>query len=163
MSINTVYMFLLIAALTSCGTRDDYPVTVDGEIDVYFARFTEATNIPVVGISAGFTDLPGTDVGRCTVTEHRDWSTGVLISNTERVITADIEQWASASDLRREEIIYHEIGHCLLGRGHDDRTYLNSGVPTPVSVMHPLAFGDMPVYSEQHEYYLNELTGGNSK
>ena len=28
--------------------------------------------------------------------------------------------WSAAGDLEREHLIFHELGHCYLGRPHDD-------------------------------------------
>ncbi len=35
-------------------------------------------------------------------------------------VTVDEEFWNAASQLLREYVVFHELGHCYLDRGHDD-------------------------------------------
>jgi len=50
-------------------------------------------------------------------------------------VAVDIDAWASSSDAFREVIVFHELGHCVLGRQHLDDSedgiclsIMNSGV-----------------------------------
>ena len=42
-----------------------------------------------------------------------------------RHITIDQSFWSKASPLLREMVIFHELGHCILGRGHSEGTFEN--------------------------------------
>jgi hypothetical protein len=42
------------------------------------------------------------------------------IKNHSKHIIIDIDFWNRSSDLSRELIVFHELGHCILGRGHRD-------------------------------------------
>lgn len=56
----------------------------------------------------------------------------------------------------REQLIWHELGHCVLGRDHD-ATHLNNGYPT--SIMYPVVFGpaEMRYYHAHKDYYERNL------
>lgn len=43
--------------------------------------------------------------------------------------------WVSASDMEKEVLLFHELGHCLLGRDHDNGTMPISGGQIYKSVM----------------------------
>ncbi len=38
--------------------------------------------------------------------------------NRPNLVTIDRSFWDSASDIWREMVVFHELGHCVLGRGH---------------------------------------------
>ena len=40
-------------------------------------------------------------------------------------ITIDQTFWIQASHLLREMVIFHELGHCILGRGHKESSFSN--------------------------------------
>lgn len=42
-----------------------------------------------------------------------------------RHITIDKAFWNQASHLVKEMIIFHELGHCILGRGHEEGSFSN--------------------------------------
>lgn len=64
------------------------------------------------------------------------------------------EAWKGLDSLSREELIYHELGHCLLKRSHNSN--LDNGYP--VSIMYPNLFYSM-VYKMFYNNYLTELFG----
>lgn len=43
--------------------------------------------------------------------------------------------WATADDTEKMLLVYHELGHCVLGHGHDKDTDPVTGCP--LSVMNP--------------------------
>lgn len=42
-----------------------------------------------------------------------------------RHITIDQAFWNRASHLLREMVVFHELGHCVLGRGHEENSFDN--------------------------------------
>lgn len=70
-------------------------------------------------------------------------------------IQIDASFFNSASDLFREFIIFHELGHCYLGRGHEEGSFDNG---VCISIMRS-GLGDCldRYQSQSREYYLNEL------
>lgn len=62
----------------------------------------------------------------------------------------------------KEELVFHELGHCILKRGHDSRL---SELGIQLSIMYPyhlgLTVGRVDFYSRNYEYYMNELFSTN--
>ena len=61
-----------------------------------------------------------------------------------------------------EEIVWHELGHCTLGRGHNDLNVVFSWAPSsmfPASVMNSYQFNSSEglAFKKEREYYKNEL------
>jgi len=72
-----------------------------------------------------------------------------FVGDVEKVLI-DPEQWASLGFFGRKALIYHELGHCLLNRAHDN---------SKLSLMNsePWALLDG---SETDDIYISELFGG---
>lgn len=72
------------------------------------------------------------------------------------LVEIDETSWKSKGLYAQEQILFHELGHCLLNRA----THISDGLAyrgkiIPVSLMAP---GGSPLYNENsREYYLNEL------
>jgi len=56
----------------------------------------------------------GSVAGSCTTNGH-----------DLRHITIDQSFWNQASHLLKEMVIFHELGHCILGRGHREDAFAN--------------------------------------
>jgi hypothetical protein len=63
--------------------------------------------------------------------------------------------WKSADDTQRELLIFHELGHCLLGRDHRDGTDYGMGGDL-VSIMN-WAIPSEEMYLRHYDYYIWEL------
>ena len=125
-------MFLLC----SCGVNLTN-VSIPLAIAPYSAAFEQRHVIH--GIQWKFDSLPNPVIGRCTLASH--------------LIELDVTYWASATDTQREETVTHELGHCILGRGHDNAVNAQG---TPVSLMNAyLLRQDIYFYNKVN--YLNEL------
>jgi hypothetical protein len=65
------------------------------------------------------------------------------------------DYWDVADNTRKEALMFHELGHCVLGRRHNSNSY--EGIPAlPISLMYP----NMEVasyYPYKKEEYLEEL------
>ena len=68
-------------------------------------------------------------------------------------IEIDENYWNAYSYYGKEQLIFHELGHCVLHRPHSEEV---AGT-IPASIMYPIAFGDRPEYKENLEYYYKEL------
>ena len=73
-------------------------------------------------------------------------------SNTLPAIYIDVNAWKRLPDLLREELIFHELGHCVLRRPHCDYSFQG----LPVSIMRSYLV-PMEYYSRYREHYHNEL------
>lgn len=77
--------------------------------------------------------------------------------NRPRKVIVDETYWNGASQLNKEFLIFHELGHCFLDRDHDDR-FDENGVC--LSIMHSTPQACKGELSEENkEAYLDELFG----
>lgn len=127
-----VGMFLFFAGCTEEPTEVEAAptVTVAVELQPYFedfealaASYGRDVSAIIVGVSGNLETLENNIAGQCT-----SFSNGV--GNTVRI---DTEFWEQAHSTLREFVVFHELGHCVLGRGH-----LNTQTPDGrcVSIMH---------------------------
>lgn len=102
---------------------------IDEALQPYFDRFVaEGTirgheiDLEAKKIEGFLIDIDEKDVvGQCSYGE-----------NTSRRVNIDINYWNKASDLEKEFVIFHELGHCYLDRSHNDQKENN----TCISIMH---------------------------
>lgn len=138
------YLCLLAFVLVGCGpSRVMSGINVDPDLQPYFERFTLTIGVPTDGISASFGNLTAPMVGEC-----------ILGSDGSRAIEIDSAHWAQASDDDREQVLFHELGHCAMHLGHVTATSLDG---CPVSIMYPYEFGNTPCYANNKAYYYQEL------
>lgn len=78
---------------------------------------------------------------------------GLCQHKNKKIITLDRKFWNNASDARKETLLYHELGHCVLLRGHTSKR-----LPTGeyASIMTPYILPEKD-YLEHREYYVMEL------
>ena len=169
---------MIIAMTTSCATssklskEDIIQKDINEEFIPYVQRFMSVSNGAVTeeefkGMDVQFGDLPGYAVGMCYITPFF------------RKVLIDRTWWRkNTSQMEREELIFHEFGHCVLFRPHTiptassgffgwvERTlfklgifekqegYLEDGCPS--SYMHPVVIREYCI-SQHYEHYLKEL------
>ena len=76
-----------------------------------------------------------------------------LATGQTPVVTISAEAWASSTDAEREELIFHELGHCLLGLKHV--AGINSdGIPK--SLMDPSEIQGA-IYEQNRDFYLKGI------
>lgn len=93
----------------------------DQSIEVYVNEFNSyvssyGTTVINKGIYYNFGDLsslPGHVLGKCVSYKN------------DNIVFIDPTFWASASDWDRRSVVFHELGHCILGRSH--RTFYYQG------------------------------------
>lgn len=72
-----------------------------------------------------------------------------------RHITIDQSFWNQASHLLKEMVVFHELGHCILGRGHEESAFPN-GVCR--SIMRSGLGNCRDAYiPENRDYFIEEL------
>ncbi len=79
-------------------------------------------------------------------------------------ITVNQPAWATLSETQRQIVIYHELGHCVLKKGHDDDSYNVRGDRIKLTVMnsHPLELVDYTSFRDEYLQELFNLSSGNS-
>jgi len=100
-------LMILMLLLSACGKKIDG--VIDPAFDQYVQDFEMKVGVPVSGVSVTFKPTEYPVLGVCIY--------GGEIAKVE----IDPTQWERMDSHGREQLIYHELGHCVLGRGHDDR------------------------------------------
>lgn len=85
----------------------------------------------------------------------------VKAGQTPRIVV-NFLVWESLQDDMKEEIMFHELGHCILGRPHVEQMIAVEGGEIPKSLMYPYSLPNR-IYAPHREYYLDELFGIISK
>ena len=149
MKNNILINLIILLGLLGCanGFKTEF-IYIDSAFQSYVDLFKELTNKPV-NVSLVFnSNLEQNRVGLC-------WRTNGLGDRIE----IDPDYWKSISEAGKEQLILHELGHCVLGLGHNDQLgQVGEWRNVPLSIMHSIHFGDYLFYLENREYYLKEFT-----
>ncbi len=118
----TALYLSMIVIMSGCAKENQENLTVeeltiDTELQPYFERFVAEGAVRGMTIDLvekrieGFLiDIEETDVaGQCSYS-----------ATSTRKVNIDINYWNSATDLEKEFVVFHELGHCYLERSHSD-------------------------------------------
>lgn len=127
-SINIKSIFLIAMCfsigllMSSCAKENSdnlvvEELTIDAELLPYFERFVAegaergiTINLVEKRIEGFLIDIEETDVaGQCSYS-----------ATSTRKVNIDINYWNRATDLEKEFVVFHELGHCYLERTHSD-------------------------------------------
>lgn len=119
--MNSLIKWLICLAFLAGCKQDEaasFDQLVDPELAIYFEMFAAEAQIrgysidwEAEAISARITDIEEDAVGQC-----------LTFTNNSRQINIDRTYWKRSDDMDREFLIFHELGHCLLGRPHLDES-----------------------------------------
>ncbi|PRY85450.1 hypothetical protein [Mongoliibacter ruber] len=157
-------ILILSIFLFSCESSDDPDLTPVQEefpdLQIFVDRFVEEAQLrgytlDLSNVDAEYTDeLTRNDITFCGIGYVNFQQTGrrtVLISKAEYCA------WATKSDLERENLFFHELGHAVLNLPHDNALKCDG---KPLSMMTE-QFNTFEIYKEGEEelrtYYLDEL------
>ena len=120
-------------------------LSADPAIAPYFQRFENEAQIyghseKTSQVVAYFNHKRGKAVAYC------DTASRPTIVITE-------EYWTKADDIERELVVFHELGHCVLGRHHLNAQFSDG---RPVSIMNYKNVSEKQ-FLENKDYYLREL------
>jgi beta-lactamase regulating signal transducer with metallopeptidase domain len=90
-------------------------------------------------------------------TVNTDSELGVCELNRESpTIIINKNLWESLTQVQKEMLLFHELGHCILGRTHKN-TFISADQTTiPASLMSSILISEKS-YSNYRDYYLQEL------
>lgn len=148
MKIPAISLLILLPLLVLNACEPEEFHLVNEELKPYFERFEQEAikrdfNLDFSEIEGKLEELEGV-AGQC-------------VHNTELpdVVRIDLVFWTQADDFDREFIVFHELGHCILNRGHQDTKNDDNSCK---SLMHSGASGCRFIYNEEtREEYLEEL------
>jgi hypothetical protein len=164
--IRFAFVFLLISG---CGRDDDFkPVyNVPEELQPLIELFIREASVRGHAISIdnliiSYDEGPGAVCGSCNLSE--------LSNQVQKIITLNSKNPCWNEPLELENLLFHELGHCVLGRLHVDEL-LPNGDPKSVMIddnvglyapcLYPI--DDEPCdNSFKREYYLDELFDENT-
>jgi hypothetical protein len=134
--MKTLALILTLLVLTACGKTQYH---INPEFTQYTATFTQLTHFATpLDIDFGLT-TPTLD-GLCTIEDGK------------RSISINEPHWLKMNPGAKEQLMLHELGHCVLGLKHDD-TLIDT---KPASIMYYQTFGHMSYYSSNRDYYLDQ-------
>ena len=126
--------------------------TTNPEFTPYISQFETYLGEPIGDIPINFATLDGDTIGQCIVWDNR-W----------REIKIDPYYWNNMGEEGHIEdedaklsLLFHELGHCRLNRGHLNTTLDDNGRQVFTSFMNYYIFFDSS-YLESKAYYINEL------
>lgn len=102
--------------MTACQSEKEENYIAE-EVQIYFDRFQAeaasreaAIDWEAYDLDAFITNIEETGVlGQC-----RTYSDG------SKELVVDDQFWVNASDIEKEKVVFHELGHCALGLEHND-------------------------------------------
>jgi hypothetical protein len=141
-----------LSMLVACGKTYDV-----GPFEPYVEVFREqalAAGHPVQidSLLMSFKEVAQDLQGFCTASPVVQFD-GAFRLRMVPTVYIDPSAWQTQNDWGHEAVILHELGHCILGRGHDSRV-LDTGAPR--SLMYPTRI-DPQVYHDNRGYYFTEL------
>jgi len=137
--------------LCGCGEFRSYRIErgyVDPRLEPYVQLFEKLYGV-VATMPVVIADLDTYTAGLCwTGRPHRVEISRSLFEYYEHSFPEAIE-----------EVVYHELGHCVLGLDHDDTIAAPSPIPSwcPTSLMYSYTFTGFNCWETNRGYYLREL------
>ncbi len=148
------YFFILLIALgfaTGCG-EDEPEIAIDPALQGILNDFAEEA------ASRGLlVDYESLNLTARLQTVTRAGVAGFCSSSEEgsREIVVDRNFWNFAVPIQQELVVFHELGHCILGRGHRDDL---DDMGNCVSIMHTTADNCLDSFNSMtRSQYLDEL------
>lgn len=139
-------LLLISLILGACAPKYNY-YAMDPTFIEYSDRFQNTFNVenrvPII-----FAEQKGNVIGSC----HR-----YIPNSPANWIEIDPTYWGELDDLGKEELIYHELGHCVFALDHDDEFIEKDGMWIEKSIMNPYHFGSDWYYETYHQYYIDEM------
>lgn len=140
-------MRLLFILFTLVACSRSY-LRIQGGVDPAFKKYVDDFE----GIYHTPNHIPIHFTGGSTVLEEFSGEC-LTYSDGEKQILIDTHYWSQMVDSEREELIFHELGHCVFNRDHV-ATILSDGCPK--SIMFPQVFGDV-CFGLHFNAYIQEL------
>lgn len=106
-----------ILLLTICSCNNENENEIEAELQVHFNSFIEEAAAHEMDISLEDLNIDGYIENiqeRGTLGQCKSYSNG------SKQVVIDQPFWNRADEMEREYIVFHELGHCLLGREHND-------------------------------------------
>lgn len=155
---NTILPFLFIL-FTSCGANTSFKKSLIVEKDFvqYVQKFESLHGTKIKDLHVTFATLDPSIAGLCeteTIVEKK--LTGQTVITQTPKIRINRKYWSNDlayDNARREMLMFHELGHCILNRDHNEEVNIYGH---PLSIMYPSVFSHNS-YISNYSMYINEL------
>tara|TARA_Y100001933_G_scaffold261042_2_gene314699 strand:+ start:87261 stop:88328 length:1068 start_codon:yes stop_codon:yes gene_type:complete len=151
-----IILILIVGILFGCSKYDyDNSELNNSEFQPYVDSFLEEAkirgyDIDVSNINFYLADIENKDVG------------GICNERKEEIII-DRDNWENAHEIEKELLIFHELGHCILGRAHRNETSENGDCLSIMDGTEDNFNCSKNIFSELWRvYYLEELFNVNT-
>lgn len=156
----SIFLFIsLIISLTSCFKKDHINPSFHEEennfeatLSAYFKSFEQEGAKRGWSINLEQSEIIGeiAEIHQENVAGQCRWS-----SHQPNLVTIDKSFWNNSSDLSKEMVVFHELGHCFLNRGHREDQHTNGQC---ISIMRSGLEGCLDNYTAAtRKTYLDEL------
>lgn len=137
-----VFLFLIFSGCGNSNSQTNATLSL-GEFNPYYNSFVTLASmyhkaLPHHGLIIKFSKLTGSILGQCTMSTN--------------IIEIDYTAWPNLSSIEKKLLLYHEMGHCLLGREHNN-VVTNK---RPVSIMNAYLLSEV-YFNTNPKGYLQEL------
>lgn len=152
--MNKIILILLV--LTGCNQniKRQSELSLNKDLAPYVQEFIQAgvsvgKRVVVDDLSLHFSDRLDADVaGQCQPNDKGTYGTPTILISTK--------YWPSLTEILRRQVMFHELGHCVLWLDHDE-TWVTIGQDyIPRSIMYPSMQNEY-IYAVHWDYYVNEL------
>lgn len=121
---NILLLILSSFALFSCAKFGDTSVIIDDDLIYYFESFEQeaalrnvSLDLNELGISGMLLEIDdSTIIGQCSIN-----------NNGQKTVIIEPSSWSQLTELQKEFLVFHELGHCALQRTHND-AFSNNGM-----------------------------------
>lgn len=150
----TIAVLLLLSELSPHNDPKDKPVTIDTtELKIYEEHFYKLFPGKKYSGTIYFKKDMGNKAGICYPLHAPPlFYTQIIISK---------KYWEDYTPNGKEELIAHELGHCLYGLDHDDEdielVIEGITVDCPKTIMNSFSIGNTDCYKYRRRYYIDEF------
>lgn len=120
--IKYAFFGMVLLVISACEFEPQVEFVVDSPVEEYYDRFIHEAAIRGLDVEYATSQVPAriADIEEENVIGTCSWS-----QNHSHNITLDQNYWRTANDMQREFLVFHELGHCVLGRDHVDNSDAN--------------------------------------
>ncbi|HUR31768.1 MAG TPA: putative metallopeptidase [Saprospiraceae bacterium] len=111
-----------ILMFSSCEEAPELVFVVETPLQDYFDRFVDEAAVRGFDVAYATSQV---DAHIGDITEENVIGTCSWDQTHTHSVTVDENYWRTANDLQREFVVFHELGHCVLGRDHRDDSDAN--------------------------------------
>lgn len=167
--MKTILILLSLLFLVSCGLKkvEHKSLNIHPDFQAYVQRWEEISgkkidNLTITYASSTIDGLYGV-LAYCQYGENQVYKKAGTELHVYQIrkIVIDPKDWNDYIKTKedRELLMFHEMGHCVLGKGHNTKYYTKNNGPNGVSyhsIMYPYHIHGT-TYIAHYNYYLTEL------